>query len=324
MGFLTAPQIELGQKLTRLSFANKAFFCNSGTEANEAAIKFARKWHYSKGEPREKIVAFKNSFHGRTMGALSLTYKEQYRTPFMPTMPSTEFLTYDDIEDIQKIGTDVCAVFVEPMQGEGGVIPASSEFLQALRRRCDEVGAVLVFDEVQCGLGRTGKLFAYEHTGVTPDLMSLAKPLAAGLPVGAVMLTDKMAGVINPGDHGSTFAGGPLVCAAANYVVDKISDEAFLHNVTVAGGHLQASLRTLIAKHGVDATVRGRGLLVGVAFKDAEITSKVQGACRNHGLLVLTAGAGDVLRIAPALIATIQDIDEGMEMFKLAFAEVFS
>jgi predicted acetylornithine/succinylornithine family transaminase len=322
--FLTEPQIALAEKLVQKSFADKAFFCNSGTEANEAAIKFARKWHYSMGKPREKILAFDRSFHGRTMGALSLTYKENYKTPFLPLMPDTSFLPYNDTSALEAINEDTCAVFVEPMQGEGGVIPATSEFLKALRKRCDDTGTVLVFDEVQAGLGRTGKLFAYENTGVTPDLLTMAKPLAAGLPVGAVLLTHQMASVINPGDHGSTFAGGPLVMAAANYVVDRVSDKAFLANVTSSGDWLQANLRALVDEMKLDATVRGLGLLVGVQFKDADVCGRVQAACRQHGLLVLTAGSGDVLRVAPALTATSREVDEAMTLFEAAFHKVFA
>jgi len=322
--FLNVEQVQLAKSLVELSFADKAFFCNSGTEANEAAIKFARKLHSKSEKPRTNFVAFENSFHGRTMGALALTYKEQYRTPFEPVMPSATFLTFNDPSGLNAIDNSTCAVFVEPMQGEGGVIPASVEFLRALRARCDEVGALLVFDEVQCGLGRSGKLFAYEHSGVTPDIMTLAKPLAGGLPIGAVLMTDRVAECINPGDHGSTFAGAPLVCAAANYTVGVVSDDQFLANVHRMGERLRESLLTFVERHGL--AVRGQGLLVGVVFpvEDAARCSAVQKTAQDRGLLVLTAGKGNVLRIAPALNVTETEIDSALEILKASIAEAMA
>jgi len=308
--YLNTQQVALGEKLTRLSFADKAFFCNSGTEANEAAIKFARKFHTAAGRPRERLIAFDNAFHGRTMGALALTYKEAYKAPFQPIMPSVDFLPFDDMAALETIDDTVCAVFCEPMQGEGGVVPASTPFLEALRRRCDEVGALLVFDEVQCGLGRAGSLFNYELSGVTPDALTLAKPLAAGLPIGAVLLTERLAACIAPGDHGSTFAGGPLVCAAANYTLDRLSDGDFLENVRAMGERLRGGLRPHCDSHGL--VVRGEGLLNGVVFPDAASCGAAQKAAQERGLLVLTAGKGNVLRIAPALTVGEAEIDAAL------------
>jgi len=317
--YLNVEQVALGERLTQSSFADKTFFCNSGTEANEAAIKFARKFFSGQGKPRERFVACENAFHGRTMGSLTLTWKEGYKTPFQPLMPSSDFITFNDVASISKVDESTCAVFVEPMQGEGGVIPASPEFLKALRARCDEVGALLIFDEVQCGLGRTGHLFAYEISGVTPDLMTLAKPLAGGLPIGAVLLTDRIAECISPGDHGSTFAGAPLVCAAANYTFDRVNDPAFLANVCDMGDRLRAGLQRLAEPHGL--AVRGEGLLNGVVFPDAAGCGAVQREAQKQGLLVLTAGAGNVLRIAPALTVTAKDIDRALELLEVAFTD---
>jgi len=317
--FLTPPQVELGQKLTSATFADKAFFCNSGTEANEAAIKFSRKFHFESGKPREKFVAFENAFHGRTMGALSLTWKEGYKTPFEPLMPSTEFLTFNSTEGLDKIDESTCAVFVEPVQGEGGVIPGTAEFLSALRSRCDEVGALLVFDEVQCGLGRTGHLFAYELKGVTPDLMTLAKPLAGGLPIGAVLMTDKVAAAIKPGDHGSTFAGAPLVCAAANYTVDVVSDKKFLANVEKCGEALRKGLSEMFKE---DVSVRGEGLLCGVVFPEVETCGALQKAAQAEGLLILTAGKGNVLRITPPLNTNLEEVEECLAKLKKAYSSI--
>jgi predicted acetylornithine/succinylornithine family transaminase len=315
--WLNVEQVALGEKLTRFSFADKAFFCNSGTEANEAAIKFSRKFHVTAEQPREEFVAFENAFHGRTMGALALTYKQAYKEPFQPLMPSTSFVPFNDIAALDAITTKTCAVFVEPMQGEGGCVPGDVDFMKALRQRCDEVGALLVFDEVQCGLGRTGHLFAYQLSGVIPDLMTLAKPLAGGLPIGAVLMSDKVAKCILPGEHGSTFAGAPLVCAAGNYTFDRINQPSFLKNVQEMGTRLRTGLQKMVEPH--DLPVRGEGLLVGVVFPDAASCSAVQKAATENGLLVLTAGAGNVLRIAPALTVTSAEVDLALERLQVAF-----
>lgn len=319
--YLNEEQIRLGQRLVELSFADKAFFCNSGTEANEAAIKFARKYHFSRGEPRSKLIAFENAFHGRTMGALALTWKEGYKKPFEPLMPSAEFLKYNETDGLEAIDENTCAVFVEPIQGEGGVVPGSQDFMSALRKRSDETGTLLIFDEVQCGLGRSGQLFAYEISGVTPDLMTLAKPLAGGLPIGAVLLTEAVASCISPGDHGSTFAGAPLVSAAARYVLERVSAPAFLESVRTSGAHLKAGLEKISEPRGLK--VRGTGLLLGVVFPTAEQCGAVQKAAAEEKLLVLTAGAGNILRIAPALTVTEKDVDEALERLAKAMEVVF-
>merc|ERR1719409_527649 len=219
-------------------------------------------------------------------------------------MPSVDYLQYNDTGGLEAIDESTCAVFVEPMQGEGGVIPGDAEFLAALRKRCDEVGALLIFDEVQCGLGRSGKLFCYEYSGVKPDMMTLAKPLAGGLPIGAVLMTARVASVIKPGDHGSTFAGAPLVCAAANYTVDKISESGFLANVKEMGERLRSGLQRIAEPKGVK--VRGEGLLNAMIFEAADECTAVKKAAEDRGLLVLTAGAGNVMRLAPALTVTAE------------------
>ncbi|GBF99596.1 acetylornithine aminotransferase [Raphidocelis subcapitata] len=316
--FHTVPQVELAKRLVHNSFADKAFFCNSGTEANEGAIKFARKYaRVAAGvDPYDpaatapyEIVSFTNCFHGRTMGALALTYKEQYKTPFLPVMPGHALAEYNDLDSaaavIKKGRT--AAVFVEPVQGEGGCTPSRAAFLTGLRELCDETGALLVFDEVQCGLGRTGRLWGYEHYGVEPDLMSLAKPLAGGLPIGAVLLKQKVADVMKPGDHGSTFAGNPLVCATARAVFDIIADPAFLAAIDAKGERLRAGLRAATAGNPHVKEVRGLGLLVGVQL-DA-MAGPVVEAARREGLLIITAGKGDVVRLVPPLTVTNEEID---------------
>lgn len=315
----TEPQAALARRLVHSSFADRVFYANTGTEANEAAIKFARKYAkvaagldpydpVTAGDAATEIVSFTNSFHGRTMGALALTYKDQYKTPFAPVMPGAVMVPYRDLDaaaGVIKKGR-TAAVFVEPVQGEGGIHPAGAEFLAGLRRLCDEAGALLVFDEVQVGLGRTGKLWGHENYGVTPDMMSLAKPLAGGLPIGAVLLTQRVADVMAPGDHGSTFAGNPLVCAAACTVFDIIAEPTFLAEVERKGAALRAGLAAATAGNPHVKEVRGVGLICGVELD--QMGGGVVAAARDAGLLIITAGKGDVLRLVPPLTVTDEEI----------------
>ncbi|MCP4427422.1 MAG: aspartate aminotransferase family protein, partial [Chloroflexi bacterium] len=258
------------------------------------------------------IVAFTGGFHGRTIGALSVTYKSQYREPFAPLMPGVTFAEYNNLESAAvAIDDATCAVIVEPVQGEGGVNPASEEFLQGLRDLCDRHGAALIFDEVQCGLGRTGLLWAYEAYGVKPDIMTLAKPLAGGLPIGATLLTDAVAAAMKPGDHGSTFAAGPLVCAAANAVFDRVSQPEFLAQVQDVGAYLKHRLEMLESEE--ITAVRGAGLLIGVVMKES--VKPLIAAARDKGLMVINAGE-NVLRLAPPLIATREDVDTAVAIIE--------
>ncbi len=303
--FHTAPQAELAQKLVENSFADKVFFCNSGAEANEAALKFARKVGKMQHEGKTNIVAFSGGFHGRTMGALSATYKAPYREPFAPLVPGVTFVPFSDLAAAcEAIDDNTCAVIVEPIQGEGGVNPASPGFLHGLRAACDAHNVLLIFDEVQCGLGRTGQLWAHRLYNVTPDIMTLAKPLAGGLPIGATLVTQAVADAIKPGDHGSTFAAGPLVCAAANVVFDKVNQLSFLQAVQENGAYLKYRLQSLELDEIVE--VRGQGLLVGVALNQP--AAPVVAAARARGVLILTAGE-DVLRLAPPLSVGKDEID---------------
>lgn len=327
----TEPQTELARRLVENSFADKVFYCNTGTEANEAAIKFARKFarvqagvdpYDTNASAPYEIVSFTNSFHGRTMGALALTYKTQYKTPFQPVMPGAVMAPYRDLEAaakaIQKGKT--AAVFVEPCQGEGGIHPAGREFLEGLRKLCDEAGALLVFDEVQVGLGRTGMLWGHQHYGVTPDVMSLAKPLAGGLPIGAVLMTDRVAEVMSPGDHGSTFAGNPLVCHAASRVFDIINDTSFLEDVTQKGEALRKGLREVTESNPHVKEVRGVGLICGVQL-DAP-AGDVVNAARDEGLLIITAGSGDVVRLVPPLTVSREEIKSCCDIFGKVLSSV--
>ncbi|NPV68385.1 MAG: aspartate aminotransferase family protein [Anaerolineae bacterium] len=309
--YLTAPQAELAARLCALSFAGKVFFCNSGAEANEAAIKLARKWIYARHPATGKtgLVAFENGFHGRTIGALSVTPRARYQDPFRPLLPDVTIAPFNDLEAAAGIiGPDTCAVIVEPVQGEGGVHVATPEFLQGLRALCDAHDAILIFDEVQCGMGRTGMLWAHQASGVTPDIMTLAKPLAGGLPIGAALISDRIAAVIEVGDHGSTFGGGPLVASAARVVLERISDPAFLRHVEAMGAALRDGLAALHAPQIVE--VRGRGLMIGVELTvpAAEVVS----AGYAHGLIMVSAGP-NVLRLVPPLILEQAHVDEALE-----------
>lgn len=307
--YYTIPQVELAKRLVTHSFADRVFFANSGTESVEGALKFARKRALVQhGEGKSGIVAFKSGFHGRTMGALSTTYKAIYREPFGPLLDGVSFAPFNDLEAARAlIGPDTGAVIVEPVQGEGGINAATPEFLRGLRELCDEHGATLIFDEIQCGLGRTGRLWAHEAFGVTPDIMTLAKPLANGLPIGAILLTEEVASTVGYGEHGTTFGGGPLVCSVANVVFDRVAQPEFLAAVTANGEYLRQQLRKLGSPHVLE--VRGAGLMVGV---DLDIpAAQVMAAARSAGLLVINAGE-TTLRIAPPLIITKEQIDEGV------------
>ncbi len=318
----TEPGATLARKLVDGCFADRVFYCNSGTEANEAAIKFARKTQMARARAIDPdatswatgTVSFSNCFHGRTLGSLNLTWKEAYRTPFEPLYDGHRFATYGDLASAESavVPGETAAVFVEPVQGEGGIYPADAAFLAGLRAICDRAGALLVFDEVQCGLGRTGFLWGHQSVGVTPDVMTVAKPLAGGLPVGAVLCTAEVAEAMAPGDHGSTFAGGPLVCAAANAVYDRVTSPGFMENVRERGEQLRAGLREGLNAHANVVEVRGSGLLVGVQL-DVPAGGLV-GACRERGLLVITAGAGDVLRLLPPLVVTEEQVDEAVKI----------
>lgn len=304
----TAPQVWLARDLCESSFADRVFFCNSGTEANEGALKFARKYARFTGQPdKTGLVAFTNSFHGRTMGALAVTATAKYRAPFEPLIGDVTFAEFNNLDSArQAITAHTCGVIIEPVQGEGGVTPAEPEFLAGLRARCDEVGALLIFDEIQCGLGRTGRLWAYEHYGLTPDVMTLAKPLAGGLPMGAILLTQAVADALEPGDHGSTFAAGPLVCTVARTLLSQINQPHFLAEVEAKGEHLEAKLREVVAQSALLTGMRGKGLMWGLVstIPAAEIVAEA----RNHGLIILVAGE-KVVRLLPPLTISREEID---------------
>ncbi len=316
--YYTANNVKLARMLAESSFADKVFFCNSGAESVEGAMKLARKWALKNFEGEKAgFVAFTGSFHGRTFGALALTDRKKYRMPFEPLVPGARFARFGDADDAEsKIGTDTCAVMVEPVQGEGGLNPAGHGFLAALADICRRKEVLLIFDEVQCGLARTGRLFAYEHFGVIPDILCLAKPLAGGLPMGAVLVSDRVAECIESGDHATTFGGGLLVSAAAIEVLGRLRRPSFLKAVHDKGEFLLGRLENLKQRFPDKvAEVRGMGLMAGVelTFEAAPLLQQFY----DRGMLVCTAGE-KVIRVVPPLVISKRQID----IFVRAFARV--
>ncbi|MBO8158086.1 aspartate aminotransferase family protein [Thermosyntropha sp.] len=309
------PQVRLAEKLTCLSGLDKVFFCNSGAEANEAAIKLTRKYFYRQNEPeKNEIIVFKNSFHGRTMGALTATGQYKYHEGFAPLLEGIVYAEYNDIMSVQNLVNDrTAAVMIEPVQGEGGIRPADFNFLQSLRKLCDQEGILLVFDEVQTGVGRTGKFFAFENYGIKPDIVTLAKGLGGGFPIGAVIASNKAAFGFAPGDHASTFGGNPLACAVADKVVEIVGEPAFLEEVENKGRLLMEEIEKLADPR--IREIRGRGLLIGVEF-DREVKGLIE-ICLEKGLLLVGAG-GKVVRFVPPLTVNEIEIRQAAGIFKEA------
>ena len=306
--YYTVPQTELAEWLTGHSFADRVFFCNSGAEANEAAIKLCRKYFHDRGEKeRYRIISMTQSFHGRTMAALSATGQDKIKKGFDPVLGGFDFVAFDDIHALkQKVGPDTAAVMLEPVQGEGGVRCPSPGYLQAVRKICDDTGTLLVFDEIQTGMGRTGKLFAYEHFGIVPGVMTLAKALGNGLPIGTMLATEQAASAFTPGAHATTFGGTPIVTAAALGVVKTMEAENIVAHSAQVGSYFKKKLKSLEEKHPLIEDVRGVGLLIGLQMKikgDAVVT-----ACMEKGFLI-NCIQETTLRFAPPLIVQETDID---------------
>ncbi len=305
------PQIHLAELLVQHSFADRAFFCNSGTEANEAAIKLARKFAHDAGHPeRFHVVSALDGFHGRTLGALAATGQPKHHQGFGPMPEGFRYVPYGDVAALETaIDNRVCAVLLEPVQAEGGVHVPPEGYLEGVRRLCDERGALLVFDEVQTGMGRTGRLWAHEHWGVTPDVMTLAKGLAGGVPIGALLATERVAGALAPGSHGSTFGGNPLATAAGVAVLRTLLEERLVERAAQVGAHFLASLRALAVRHpGVVRDVRGMGLLVGLELAAGLTAAEVVKQAMADGFLVASAGP-QVLRFVPPLVVGKDDVD---------------
>jgi len=315
--FFHEGQAELALRLTKMSGMDRAFFCNSGTEAWEAALKLARA-HAGllRSEGRAigtKFLALENSFHGRTMGSVASTHKAKYREPFEPVMPGVEFVAFDDVADLTaKFSSDVCGVLIEAIQGEGGIRPVSREFIAVARALTQSTGALLICDEIQAGLGRTGKWFAYQHYDVQPDVTTLAKPLAGGLPLGAMLCTEEAARAIHPGMHGTTFGGGALACAVAVAVIDTIEQEDLLNHVTELGTYFHRRLNELTEKHSAIVEVRGMGLMLAAELDSAELAKQVANAMLEQRILI-NRTSETVLRFLPPFILGKGDVDQAID-----------
>ena len=321
--YYNEPMSEAGEKLVKASGLSKAFFTNSGTEAIEGALKAARKYAYTKyGKEAEKyeIIAMNHSFHGRSMGALSVTGTEHYREPFEPLIGGVKFADFNDLDSVKAQITDkTCAIITEVVQGEGGIYPAEKEFLEGLRALCDEKDIILIFDEIQCGMGRTGYYFAWQSYGVKPDVMTCAKALGCGVPVGAFVLGEKAASAsLIPGDHGTTYGGNPFVCAAVSKVFDIYEKDDILAHVQELTPYLEEKLDKLVDKYPVVAARRGKGFMQGLVITGTTVGSIVTKALEN-GLLVISAGS-DVLRLVPPLVITKENIDEMIEKLEKSLA----
>ena len=309
--YYNVPAIEAARKIKKVSGMDRVFFTNSGAEAVEGAIKAARKYAYLKdGCTDHEIIAMNHSFHGRSMGALSVTGNEKYRKPFEPLIGGVRFADYNDLDSVKAQITDkTCAIITEVVQGEGGIYPAKKEFLEGLRQICDEKDIMLIFDEIQCGMGRTGHYFAWQAYGVQPDIMTSAKALGCGVPVGAFVLNEKAAKAsLEPGDHGTTYGGNPFVCAAVSKVFDIYENDKIIEHVQEMTPYLEQKLDEIVAKHECAATRRGMGFMQGIVIQGRPVGEVVKAALAK-GLLVISAGS-DVLRIVPPLVITKDHIDK--------------
>lgn len=313
--YYNQPVIEAGAKLVLASQMDKVFFTNSGTEAIEGALKAAKKYAYVRdGHADHEIIAMNHSFHGRSVGALSVTGTAHYREPFEPLMGGVKFADFNDLESVKAQITDkTCAIITETVQGEGGIYAADKEFLEGLRRICDEKDILLILDEIQCGMGRTGYYFAWQAYGVQPDIMTCAKALGCGVPVGAFVLNKKAASAsLEPGDHGTTYGGNPFVCAAVSKVFSIYEKDLILAHVRELTPYLESKLDALVAKHECAACRRGMGFMQGIVIKGRPVGEVVQKALEK-GLLVISAGS-DVLRIVPPLVITKENVDQMYEI----------
>ena len=320
--YYNVPTIEAAKKALAASGMDRIFFTNSGTEAIEGAIKAAKKYAYTRdGHAGHEIIAMKHSFHGRSIGALSVTGNAHYQEPFEPLMPGVKFAEFNNLESVKELVTDrTCAILMETVQGEGGIYPADPAFLEGVRELCDEKDILLILDEIQCGMGRTGEMFAWQNYHVKPDIMTCAKALGCGVPVGAFFLTQRVADKsLAPGDHGTTYGGNPFVGAAVSAVFDQFAKQNLLAHVKEVAPYLEQKLDELVAKYAFLETRRGKGLMQGVVCKLP--VGKVSAAALEQGLIVITAGA-DVLRFVPPLIIEKRDVDEMAEKLEKALLAV--
>ncbi len=318
--YYTEPQLELAELLIASAFPSRVFLCNSGTEANEGAIKLARKWGRVHRDGAHVIVCAQGAFHGRTMGALAATANPRYRKPFEPLPKGFVHVPYGDLDALaESIDSATCAVMLEPIEGESGVIPLEPGRLAAIRRLCDERDVLLILDEIQTGMGRTGRWWAYQHEGAAPDIMTVAKALGGGVPVGAILAAPR-ADVFEPGDHGSTFGGGPLACAAAVAVMHVVERDGLVEHAAEVGDYLAESLSALAAGGAPIDGVRGRGLMLGIGL-NRDVARDVAAAALDEGLIINAIGER-TLRLVPPLVITREEVDEAVRRLSRAFAAV--
>ena len=321
--FYSIPLAEAADALTAAAGMDRIFFTNSGAEAVEGAIKSARKYAFGKdGQTDHEIIAMNNSFHGRTMGALSVTGKKSYREPFYPMIGHIKYADFNSYESVESQVTDkTCAIIMETIQGEGGIYPAEPEFLKRVRKLCDERDILLILDEIQCGMGRSGSMFAYEQYGIRPDILTVAKAVGCGVPVGAFMMTERLAGkTLAPGDHGTTYGGNPLVTAAVCEVLRQFDEKNILDNVRTVGTYLYDKLEELVKEYDFITAHRGRGLIQGIELDpDRKKAGDVCKKAVENGLIIITAGA-NIIRFIPPLIITKDDVDRMIVLLKEALA----
>lgn len=319
--YYNLPAIEAAKKFTKASGMDRVFFTNSGTEAIEGAIKLAKKYAYNKdGSAGHEIISMNNSFHGRSLGALSVTGNPEYQKAFKPMIEGVKFAEMNDLESVKSLVCEkTCAIILEPVQGEGGIYPADKEFLQGVKSICDENDILLIFDEIQCGMGRTGSMFAYQDYGVMPDILTSAKALGCGVPVGAFAANEKTASAMVSGDHGTTYGGNPFVCAAVSKVFDLFESDKILENVSEITPYLENELDKLIEQYDLIETRRGKGLMQGIVFSVpvGDIVLEAQ----KQGLIIITAGK-NVIRLVPPLVITKQHVDEMIVKFKSSIDSV--
>ena len=317
--YYNVPAIEAAQKVVEATGLKKVFFTNSGTEAIEGAIKMAKRYAYDRdGHANHEIIAMNHSFHGRTLGALAVTGNAHYQEPFGPMIDGIKFAEYNNLESVESLITDkTCAIVLETLQGEGGIYPADEEFIKGIRKLCDENDIIMICDEIQCGMGRTGKMFAYEHYGIKPDIVTVAKALGCGVPVGAFVAGEKTCNSLVPGDHGTTYGGNPLCCAAVSKTIEIFEKEHMLDHVNEIAPYLTQKLQEIVDTCDAAVKVKGRGLIQGLQITKplGEVTAKAL----EEGLLIIGAGT-DVIRMIPPLVIGKEQVDEMVEILKKALA----
>lgn len=320
--FYNEPAAKAAKAITEVSGMDRVFFTNSGTEAIEGAIKLAKKYAYLKdGSTDHEIIAMQHSFHGRSMGALAVTGNRHYQEAFGPMIPGIKFAQYNNLASVEELVNDkTCAIIFETVQGEGGIYPAKPEFIKGVRKLCDEKGILLILDEIQCGMGRTGTMFAYEQYGVKPDILTVAKALGCGVPVGAFLAREEVAKALVPGDHGTTYGGNPLACAAAVKVLELFKKQNVLDNVKKVSAYLEKKLDEIVAEYDYVVERRGLGLMQGLEINtNVKDLKKVIAACLDNGLILFTAGT-NVIRFVPPLVISEADVDEMITKLKKALA----